>query len=101
MIIGEYTQTPGKAIIHYGKQIHASKATIEGERFNLIIWYRAQRIFHEFSMLIPELQEHVCNFLDVEELCRLACCSKTMHALIISTPSLWDRLYNRKYLQKT
>jgi hypothetical protein len=84
----------GQAVWHWGDLPHETDEVTEGERLNLLIWFKRpveENGFVYFTRLIDELQCHVLSFLSPKDLLQALQVSRHFRHLIEDEPLLWRR----------
>jgi hypothetical protein len=82
----------GNAVIHSGEITHGAFALRNGERINLVLWFKIETLpFEIFQNFPTDVVTHVLSQLNPADLCAISQCSKKMYQLA-NSQILWKNL---------
>jgi len=89
MNIRTVAHTYGGALIHAGNLKHGAEPLVSGQRMNLILWMDCPPKFHFFPMLPFSMQYEVFSHVELMDLQRMLCVSKSFNTMFASTEMWW------------
>ena len=91
-----YKQKPHHCVIHRGEQPHLSLRTTNGERVNLVLFFRTVDSFPLFCDLPKSVKVHVLSFLDEKSIVnfRLTC---KENKEVAENDFLWKIIYHKVF----